>query len=173
MLHILFKVLGAALVVCAGALLGYKKGETVMRRVQVLEEMAVFLSAVRSGLRFRGDRTEELLRAAQCESSLQVLPLYFDALSPGSALHETLESALIRTRRELTPFTTQAEQQLFCTSIAELGGCTGEEAQQKLSYAQVQLELSLGPARIGAQQQKKLYRTMGVSLGAAAALLLL
>ena len=58
-------------------------------------------------------------------------------------------------------------------SLEGLTGCPAQEEEQRLAYAQTQLETALDAARAEAAQQRRLYRTLGLSLGGAAALLLL
>ena len=58
-------------------------------------------------------------------------------------------------------------------ALEGLGGCPAQEEEQRLAYAQTQLETALDAARAEAAQQRRLYRTLGLSLGGAAALLLL
>ena len=58
-------------------------------------------------------------------------------------------------------------------ALEGLGGCPAQEEEQRLAYAQTQLETALDAARAEAAQQRRLYRTLGLSLGGADALLLL
>lgn len=77
MRELFFKCIGAILVLYTGAAMGWRKGNAAMRRVQVLADICAFLGAVRDDLHFRCGRTEEILAAAQQNTRLSALPLYF------------------------------------------------------------------------------------------------
>ena len=165
MRELFFKCIGAILVLYTGAAMGWRKGNAAMRRVQVLADICAFLGAVRDDLHFRCGRTEEILAAAQQNTRLSALPLYFSDLASGCGLQTELDNALCVTRRE--------ERVLLRGALEGLGGCPAQEEEQRLAYAQTQLETALDAARAEAAQQRRLYRTLGLSLGGAAALLLL
>ena len=164
MRELFFKCIGAILVLYTGAAMGWRKGNAAMRRVQVLADICAFLGAVRDDLHFRCGRTEEILAAAQQNTRLSALPLYFSDLASGCGLQTELDNALCRTEREIAGVTRREERVL-------LRGA--QEEEQRLAYAQTQLETALDAARAEAAQQRRLYRTLGLSLGGAAALLLL
>ena len=84
-----------------------------------------------------------------------------------------LDNALCRTEREIAGVTRREERVLLRGALEGLGGCPAQEEEQRLAYAQTQLETALDAARAEAAQQRRLYRTLGLSLGGAAALLLL
>ena len=159
MRELFFKCIGAILVLYTGAAMGWRKGNAAMRRVQVLADICAFLGAVRDDLHFRCGRTEEILAAAQQNTRLSALPLYFSDLASGCGLQTELDNALCRV--------------LLRGALEGLGGCPAQEEEQRLAYAQTQLETALDAARAEAAQQRRLYRTLGLSLGGAAALLLL
>ena len=73
----------------------------------------------------------------------------------------------------LAGVTRREERVLLRGALEGLGGCPAQEEEQRLAYAQTQLETALDAARAEAAQQRRLYRTLGLSLGGAAALLLL
>ena len=166
MRELFFKCIGAILVLYTGAAMGWRKGNAAMRRVQVLADICAFLGAVRDDLHFRCGRTEEILAAAQQNTRLSALPLYFSDLASGCGLQTELDNALCRTEREIAGV-------LLRGALEGLGGCPAQEEEQRLAYAQTQLETALDAARAEAAQQRRLYRTLGLSLGGAAALLLL
>ena len=74
---------------------------------------------------------------------------------------------------EIAGVTRREERVLLRGALEGLGGCPAQEEEQRLAYAQTQLETALDAARAEAAQQRRLYRTLGLSLGGAAALLLL
>ena len=100
MRELFFKCIGAILVLYTGAAMGWRKGNAAMRRVQVLADICAFLGAVRDDLHFRCGRTEEILAAAQQNTRLSALPLYFSDLASGCGLQTELDNALCRTERE-------------------------------------------------------------------------
>ena len=59
-----------------------------------------------------------------------------------------------------------------CAALEGLGGCPAQEEEQRLAYAQTAGN-RFGCCQAEAAQQRRLYRTLGLSLGGAAALLLL
>ena len=99
MRELFFKCIGAILVLYTGAAMGWRKGNAAMRRVQVLADICAFLGAVRDDLHFRCGRTEEILAAAQQNTRLSALPLYFSDLASGCGLQTELDNALCRTAR--------------------------------------------------------------------------
>lgn len=173
MWRLLIKGAGAALVVCAGGMLGWRRGNAAMRRVRMLEEGCAFLGALWDELHFRGGRTEEILASAQSNAHLAVLPLYFTALSSGCALQTERREALRRTERELAGILSSEERELLCGALENLGACPAREEEQRIAHARARLAAAWESAHAQAQQQRKLYRTIGLSLGGAAALLLL
>ena len=148
MRELFFKCIGAILVLYTGAAMGWRKGNAAMRRVQVLADICAFLGAVRDDL-------------------------YFSDLASGCGLQTELDNALCRTEREIAGVTRREERVLLRGALEGLGGCPAQEEEQRLAYAQTQLETALDAARAEAAQQRRLYRTLGLSLGGAAALLLL
>ena len=169
MRELFFKCIGAILVLYTGAAMGWRKGNAAMRRVQVLADICAFLGAVRDDLHFRCGRTEEILAAAQQNTRLSALPLYFSDLASGCGLQTELDNALCRTEREIAGVTRREERVLLRGALEGLGGCPAQEEEQRLAYAQTQLETALDAARAEAAQQRRLYRTLGLSLGGAAA----
>ena len=105
MRELFFKCIGAILVLYTGAAMGWRKGNAAMRRVQVLADICAFLGAVRDDLHFRCGRTEEILAAAQQNTRLSALPLYFSDLASGCGLQTELDNALCRTEREIAGVT--------------------------------------------------------------------
>ena len=105
MRELFFKCIGAILVLYTGAAMGWRKGNAAMRRVQVLADICAFLGTVRDDLHFRCGRTEEILAAAQQNTRLSALPLYFSDLASGCGLQTELDNALCRTEREIAGVT--------------------------------------------------------------------
>ncbi len=173
MWKLLCKALGALLILYAGGMLGWRRGGAAMRRVQVLADMCAFLEALQSELHFRCGRTEELLACAQQAARLTALPLYFTDLHAGCGLQTELDGALCRTEREIASVTKHEERALLRGALEDLGGCPAKEEEQRLAWACERLKKVLADARGAAAQQCRLYRTIGLSLGGAAALLLL
>ena len=89
MRELFFKCIGAILVLYTGAAMGWRKGNAAMRRVQVLADICAFLGAVRDDLHFRCGRTEEILAAAQQNTRLSALPLYFSISPPAAAFRQS------------------------------------------------------------------------------------
>lgn len=173
MWKLILKATGALLILYTGGALGWRKGNGCARRVRVLGEMCAFLGAVRRELHFRCGRTEEILAEAQKNTSLAALPLYFIGLETGSGLQIELDRALQRTEWEIGEFTLPSERAALRGALESLGACPAREEEQRLAHAQAGLEQALAAAREQAAAQQKLYRTIGLSLGGAAALLLL
>lgn len=113
MRELFFKCIGAILVLYTGAAMGWRKGNAAMRRVQVLADICAFLGAVRDDLHFRCGRTEEILAAAQQNTRLSALPLYFSDLASGCGLQTELDNALCRTEREIAGVTRREERVLL------------------------------------------------------------
>ena len=143
MRELFFKCIGAILVLYTGAAMGWRKGNAAMRRVQVLADICAFLGAVRDDLHFRCGRTEEILAAAQQNTRLSALPLYFSDLASGCGLQTELDNALCRTEREIAGVTRREERVLLRGALEGLGGCPAQEEEQRLAYAQTQLETAL------------------------------
>ena len=173
MWKLILKASGALLILCTGGALGWRRGDAYARRVRVLGELCAFLGAVRRELHFRCGRTEEILAGAQRNTQLAALPLYFMELDAGSGLRAELDCALCRTEREIGDVTLPSERAALRGALESLGACGAQEEEQRLAHAQAELEQALASAREQAAVQQKLYRTIGFSLGAAAALLLL
>ena len=173
MLGILLKGIGALCVVAAGGLAGWRKGEQVMRRVQVLEEMIGVLSAVKNNLQFQRDRTYDVLYGALRTDENRFLHLPWEILRDGPQMEDTLSAMLEQMRKAHEQELPAQELDWFCAALRSLGKCPAGQAEQKLAYAAAQLSDTLHTARREAAQQQKLYRTVGLSFGGVAALLLL
>lgn len=173
MWKLILKASGALLILYAGGALGWRKGNGCARRVQVLGELCAFLGAVRRELHFRCGRTEEILAGAQRNTRLIALPLYFLELDAGSGLRAELDRALCRTEREIRDVTLPSERAVLHSALESLGACPAREEEQRLAHAQAELEQALTSAREQAAVRQRLYRAIGLSLGTAAALLLL
>ena len=126
MRELFFKCIGAILVLYTGAAMGWRKGNAAMRRVQVLADICAFLGAVRDDLHFRCGRTEEILAAAQQNTRLSALPLYFSDLASGCGLQTELDNALCRTEREIAGVTRREERVLLRGALEGLGGCPAQ-----------------------------------------------
>ena len=127
MWKLMFKGIGALLILYAGGALGWHKGDACARRVRVLSEMCAFLDAVRRELHFRCGRTEEILAEAQKNTRLAALPLYFLELDAGSGLQTELDSALQRTEREIEEVTLPFERAALRGALEGLGACPARE----------------------------------------------
>ena len=125
MRELFFKCIGAILVLYTGAAMGWRKGNAAMRRVQVLADICAFLGAVRDDLHFRCGRTEEILAAAQQNTRLSALPLYFSDLASGCGLQTELDNALCRTEREIAGVTRREERVLLRGALEGLSRAGG------------------------------------------------
>ena len=130
MRELFFKCIGAILVLYTGAAMGWRKGNAAMRRVQVLADICAFLGAVRDDLHFRCGRTEEILAAAQQNTRLSALPLYFSDLASGCGLQTELDNALCRTEREIAGVT-RREERVLLRGALEYGNVAGWLCVQK------------------------------------------
>lgn len=173
MLWILCKAMGACCVVGVGAICGFRKADQIMRRVKILEEMSLVLYYIDNNLQFQCDRTYDVLCNALNHTEKQVLFLPVGMLKDGPQMEYTLHRMVQRMYQVHMQEVPLEELQWFGTALTTLGTCPAGEAQQKIKYAIAQIETTLVLARENAKQQQKLYRTVGVSLGCVAALLLL
>lgn len=169
---ILCKALGALLLLMTGALLGYRKGERFMLRATLLEDMTEFLHYLQSNLRYRRDTTANMLREAARNCPCK--KLRFSLTETDTAhLPEALQQALAAFWEETRPYLLPQELEIFNRALLNLGEGSADEETQKLGYALATLTQAAEAAREDAQKQQKLYRAVGVSGGAAAALLFL
>ena len=154
MRELFFKCIGAILVLYTGAAMGWRKGNAAMRRVQVLADICAFLGAVRDDLHFRCGRTEEILAAAQQNTRLSALPLYFSDLASGCGLQTELDNALCRTEREIAGVTRREERVLLRGALEGLGKGGPSLVISLLRYALVMIPAAwllsrlLGPAGV-------------------------
>lgn len=173
MLAVLFKTAGVLCLVVSGGMLGWRRGEKVMRRVHVLEEMVTVLQNVKGNLQYRRDGTADALCAALRARPPRCLQMNAALLRTGVQTEASLTALLsgVRTAHagELAP----QEMELFCSALISLGKYPAAQEAQNLAYAALQLESAAKAAGREAEQLQRLYRTAGFSLGAVAALLLL
>ena len=148
MRELFFKCIGAILVLYTGAAMGWRKGNAAMRRVQVLADICAFLGAVRDDLHFRCGRTEEILAAAQQNTRLSALPLYFSDLASGCGLQTELDNALCRTEREIAGVTRREERVLLRGALEGLGKGTQSFVISLFRYALVILPVAFVLSRI-------------------------
>lgn len=173
MLKVIFKCMGALLILYAGAALGRKKGSAALQRLQMMEEMRRFLICVQNELHYRCSRTETILQAAQKNAGLCVLPLRFERFFQAGCTQNALDEALYQMEQETVSTAQAEERRIFRSALERLGGCPAEEEETHLAAAVEQLGLMEQTLRATAQAERKLYQTVGFSLGGAAALLLI
>lgn len=169
----MFKAAGAFLIFAVGTLLGLRKGQTYVRRAQMLTEMVALLRYLEKGIRFRRDTTQDLLRDALAACPLRTLPFTPNLQKNTVELPQALEEALNQLSAQTQTFLTGTDCHLFAEAMQQLGHGQAQEEMQKLAYAIAALEDARGKAVQEAAVQGKLYRTLGLSGGAAAAVLLL
>lgn len=173
MSRLIFKCVGALLIVYAGAAIGRKKGDVSMRRMKIINEMRRFLICVQNELHYRCGRTENILQSAQKNAQLSELPMYFMKLPKGSCLQNAMDEALYKTECEIAAVTQLEERRIFRSALEMLGACPAEEEEKHLSAAISQLGIMTETMRDKAAMDRRLYQTVGFSLGGAAALLLI
>lgn len=88
-------------------------------------------------------------------------------------LPQALQEALERVRLETSAYILTQELQQFARALLTLGDTGAQEETQKLSFTITTLQNAADEADRQAKTQRKLYRTIGLSGGAAAALLFL
>lgn len=173
MLKLIFKCMGALLILYAGAALGRKRGSAAMQRLQIVSEMRRFLICVQNELHYRCSRTETILESARKSAGLSVLPIRFAKLSQTGCTQNALDEALYQLEQEIASVTQAEERRVFRSALEMLGACPAEEEETHLAAAVSQLGLIQETLRDKAASEQRLYQSVGFSLGGAAALLLI
>lgn len=163
------KLLGCALLVLAGAAAGGKRAEATAQRAKYLAAMGVFLGEVDAALQYSPQPTAHLLAQAQQSAGLA---LHFETLCDGPRLPADISRALEKARAEHSAVPAREWEQ-FAAAILRVGQVDAPQARQALAYANQHLERAAREAAEQAQKDRKLYYTLGLSAGAAAALLLI
>lgn len=171
-MHLLCKLIGAALLLTTGAVLGWRKGDQFVIRATLLYDMVIFLRAVQNNIRYRRDTKANILMAAAEECRMQRLRFTLHCAAP-QELPQALQEALERVRLETSAYILTQELQQFARALLTLGDTGAQEETQKLSFTITTLQNAADEADRQAKTQRKLYRTIGLSGGAAAALLFL
>ena len=167
------KFLGAIFVFAACSAAGWKKGENLLRRVRVLEDMIVVLSHLRDALRFEIGSSCQMLQNAAQNLLLRELRLPFENLRDDPDLEFSLEQHMETLRRQYCDIVYEHEFQYFSSALTGLLRLPASQEENLLEYSSSQLSLLVRSARSECEQQRKLYRAMGLSFGGMAALLLL
>ncbi len=162
------KLLGCALLVLAGAAAGGKRAEATAQRARYLAAMGGFLGEVDAALQYSPQPTAHLLAQAQHSAGLA---LHFEALRDGPQLPADIGRALEEARAEHGAVPAREWEQ-FAAAVQRVGQVDAPQARQAISYASQHLERAAREAAEQAQKDRKLYYTLGLSAGAAAALLL-
>ena len=171
-MQILLKTFGAFLIFSVGAVLGMRKGQSFVLRSEMLADMVCFLQYIMTNLHFRRDTTCDILLEALANASLKKLPFSLQRV-PSAQLPQALDTALKALAQKTKPLLNDSELQQFGDALLQLGRSEAEEETQKLSYAIAVLAGAASEAAQEAKIQCKMYRTLGLSAGAAAAVLLL
>lgn len=171
-MQLLCKILGAALLLATGAVLGWRKGDQYMIRAALLTDMVLFLRTVQNNIRYRRDTTASILTdaAAHCRTQHLCFALHCNA---AQQLPQALQTALAQVQSDTSAYVLPQEMQQFARALLTLGDGSAQEETQKLSFTIATLQNAADEAEKQAKVQRKLYRTMGMSGGAAAALLFL
>ena len=173
MRELFFKCIGAILVLLHGRSHGLAQRQRRHAPRTGAGGYLRFLGAVRDDLHFRCGRTEEILAAAQQNTWLSALPLYFSDLASGCGLQTELDNALCRTEREIAGVTRREERVLLRGALEGWAAVLRRRRNKGWPTPKHSWKpLWMLPEREAAQQ-RRLYRTLGLSLGGAAALLLL
>lgn len=170
---ITFKWMGAVLIFLACGTAGWSKGEQLVRRVRLLEDMVVFLNNLRDSLRFEMGSTYELLKETANSVLLRELRFSFESLDDGPCLETCLITELEKLHERYQNLLYEHEFHYFESCLLGLTRLPAEQEERLLEYSAAQLSLLIQNARQECTQQRKLYRVMGVSFGGMAALLLL
>lgn len=171
-MHLWFKLLGACCVFTAGAALGLRKARTYTRRSEMLREMTDFIRYLETNLRYRRDETCHLLVQAQTACRCSALPFALAPVNPAQ-LPAALRASLARLEQETCNILPADALRVFSDALLHLGTAQAEEETKQLAYAAELLEQAHTAARAEAAVQCKLYRALGLTGGAAAAVLLL
>ena len=163
------KLLGSCLLIAVGGMVGLRMGESRAAQAKTLERLALFLGALSDALYYQRGTTAELLESAAREYTL---PFLQKPLPEGPGFPELLSRELEAARHRL-PRTGDPEWRLFDQAVLALCRQDAPQARRTLEHAQKRLSQAAEAALREAATQKKLCRTLGISLGAAAALLLL
>ncbi|MEG0769203.1 MAG: stage III sporulation protein AB [Ruthenibacterium sp.] len=171
-MHLIVKMSGALLLFVTGVLLGCKKGEQAVVRAQLLADMVLFLRTVQNNIRYRRDTTAEILYDTIAHCHMRQLIVVLDKVD-APQLPQALQAALGKIAQETNTMILPQEMQQFARALLNLGKGGAEEETQRLSFPIATLENAAEEAEKQAKIQRRLYRTMGISGGAAAALLFL
>ena len=173
MFQMSFKLMGAFFIFISCGIAGWRKGEQLARRVRVLEDMIVVLNHLRDSLRYEIGSTYELLQKTSNNILLRELKLPFDNLTDDPSMDVQLNNILEELRQRYHEIVYQHEFQYFESGISGLLRLPPGQEEKLLEYSAAQLSLLVMNARKECEQQKKLYRAIGLSFGGMAALLLL
>ena len=171
-MHVIVKLVGALLILCTGTMLGCRKGEQYVIRMQLLQDMVVFLRYIQNNVRYRRDPTSVILQEAAKHCKLQRLHLAL-AIVDAPQLPSALQSALETLSKDIAGYVEPQELQQFARALLNLGEAGVEEETQKMDFTINTLQNAAQDAEKQAASQRKMYRAIGLSGGAAAALLFL
>ncbi len=166
---IAIKTVGAFVIFFVCAVGGFRKGHGFVLRAEMLNDIISFLQTIQTSLRYRRDTTYETLQTAIQLCKPQTLCFKVDFNAP--TLPENIKMALEFITDQTKGVLTQVEMGIFCDVLQQLGQKSTEEEEQKLCYAISCLQQFASDARAQAKTEQKLYRTLGITGGAALALL--
>lgn len=169
----IFKLSGAVFLMAACTLAGYQKGETYALRVKTLQEILIFFRYIEADLHYRRAQTREIIADALRRCEIKFLPLSFADFEEEdypTALASALK--LFCERETAAKLLGKEELKIFCEALQSLGKYSASEEEQKLGYVIALFENAQELAQQKALQERKLCRALGLSCGAAAALLL-
>lgn len=165
-----YKVFGCILLVISGALVGMRKGEGSRMRANTLAQMSAYLAELAAALQCAPQPTAELLRGAlHCAPELA---LDVSQLQDGPDLPQQVSRVLEQAHLRYTQIP-DSSWSLFSAAVQRVGGVDILQALQTLQQAHRVLSGEAQQAAEQARKDVKLYRTLGLSAGAAAALLLI
>ncbi len=168
-MQILCKLLGCVCLVLTGAGLGAYRAGRSLRRARLLAAMAAYVEEVAAAMQCAPCPTARLLQGALAGAG--GLPLNLASLRDGPGLPGQVHRALIQARR-LCPEVPQHLWIQFTNAVERVGQADTPQVVPTLTMTGRQLTAQAQQAAEQAQQDRKLYHTLGLCAGAAAALLL-
>ena len=169
MYALVIKAVGAFIIFSVCAMGGFRKGHDFILRAEMLGDMICFLQSIETSLRYRRDTTYETLQTAMRLCKPQRINFAYPLNAP--TLPQNIELVLQSTKAQTKDILTQTEVDIFCDVLQKLGEKDAQEEEQKLCYAINSLQQFASEATARAKTEQKLYRTLGITGGAALALL--
>lgn len=165
----LFKLIGAVLLIASSFSVGLSMSKSLYRRKQFIKSFIVFIDSLATHIRYN---TDDIFRLVSICSDCEELKCFEFFSKPNSESFEKIWSKSVLTIPRAYALT-KADTDLILQFGAQLGKTDIEGQIKHIKLYRGFFEKQLGEAEEAITKKSKLYKTMGLFAGSAVALMMM